>query len=73
MWHWAVVILFVRVSLEWLSRGKTNEQLQKRVLDLDIRLHKLQEHLGFVADASGVTVVIVTSPRLSLVGLMNKN
>ena len=31
---------------------RQNGRLQKRVLDLEIRLHKLQDHIGFVADAN---------------------
>ena len=48
-WLWLLGICFF---LQWLSLLRSHEQLKKRVLDLEIRLHKLQEHLGFVADAS---------------------
>jgi ribosomal protein L7/L12 len=34
------------------SLMRQNGRLQKRVLDLEIRLHKLQDHIGFVADAN---------------------
>ncbi len=52
IWHWGLVILVVVAFVESLSRGKATERLQKRVLDLEVRLHKIQEHLGFVADPS---------------------
>jgi len=30
---------------------RSNGELQKRVLELEIRLHQLQKHVGFVTDA----------------------
>jgi len=48
-WMWVVVVCFIG---EWLSRARSNGVLEKRVLDLEIRLHKLQAHVGFVADTS---------------------
>jgi hypothetical protein len=34
------------------GRCGRNERLQKRILNLEIRFHKLQDHIGFVADAN---------------------
>jgi hypothetical protein len=42
-----VIIIF----WHWLSLVRSNERLQKRVLELEIRFHKLQDHIGFVADS----------------------
>jgi len=39
------------IAWQWLSLSRSDERLQKRVLDLEIRLHKLQDHIGFVADS----------------------
>jgi len=49
-WPWWTSITAIFIVYEWLSLSRSNAQLRKRVLDLEIRLHKLQEHIGFVAD-----------------------
>jgi adenylosuccinate lyase len=48
-WVWIVAVCF---SGQWLSAMWSNNTLQKRVLDLEIRLHKLQAHLGVAIDAN---------------------
>jgi len=53
-WQWWAPVTTLFVVWQWLSLLRSNEQLQKRVLDLEIRLHKLQNHIGFVADLSPV-------------------
>jgi hypothetical protein len=51
-WQWWVPVTTLFIIWQWLSVIRSNERLQKRVLDLEIRLHKLQDHIGFVADTS---------------------
>jgi ribosomal protein L7/L12 len=48
-WVWVLVACSIG---QWLSSVRSNGVLEKRVLDLEIRLHKLQVHVGFVADAN---------------------
>jgi hypothetical protein len=49
-WQWWAPVPTLFIIWQWLSLLRSNQQLQKRVLDLEIRLHKLQNHIGFVAD-----------------------
>jgi len=49
-WQWWAPVATLFIIWQWFSLLRSNERLQKRVLDLEIRLHKLQEHIGFVAD-----------------------
>jgi hypothetical protein len=46
---WAPISTLLIIWL-LLSLLRSNGRLEKRVLDLEIRLHKLQDHIGFVAD-----------------------
>ncbi len=50
-WQWWAPVMAVFVFWQWLSLIRSNERLQKRVLDLEIRFHKLQDHIGFVVDS----------------------
>ena len=47
-WVWVLVACFIG---QWLSLERSRGQLEKRVLDLEIRLHKLQAHVGLAVDA----------------------
>ncbi len=49
-WQWWAPVPALFIFWQWLSLLRANERLQKRVLDLEIRFHKLQDHIGFVAD-----------------------
>jgi len=51
-WQWWAPVMAVFIAWQWLSLSRSDERLQKRVLDLEIRLHKLQDHIGFVADSN---------------------
>lgn len=51
-WQWWAPVTALFVFWQWLSLIRQNERLQKRVLDLEIRFHKLQDHIGFVANAN---------------------
>ena len=48
-WIWALMVCFVGQSF---SLERSRSQLARRALDLEIRLHKLQAHVGFVTDAN---------------------
>jgi hypothetical protein len=50
--QWWVPVTTLFIIWQWLSVLRSNERLQKRVLDLEIRLQKLQDHIGFVAGTS---------------------
>jgi ribosomal protein L7/L12 len=49
-WQWSAPVIALLIVWQWLSLIRSNERLQKRVLALEIRFHKLQDHVGFVAD-----------------------
>jgi hypothetical protein len=49
-WQWWAPVTTLLIIWQWLSLLRSNERLQKGLLDLEIRLHKLQAHIGFVAD-----------------------
>jgi hypothetical protein len=49
-WQWWAPLTTLFVMWQLLSLVRSNERLSKRVLDLEIRFHKLQDHIGFVAD-----------------------
>ena len=49
-WQWWVPVTTLFIIWQWISVLRSNERLQKRVLDLEIRLQKLQDHIGCVAD-----------------------
>ena len=51
-WQWWVPVTTLFIIWQWISVLRSNERLQKRVLDLEIRLQKVQDHIGFVADAN---------------------
>jgi hypothetical protein len=50
-WRWWGPVATAFILWQWISLWRANERLKKRVLDLEVRFHKLQEHTGFVADA----------------------
>jgi hypothetical protein len=48
-WVWIVGVCFAG---QWISVMRSNDTLRKRLWDLEIRLHKLQAHLGLAIDAN---------------------
>ena len=47
-WMWVLVACFIG---QWLSQGRARGLLEKLVLDLEIRVRKLQAHVGLAIDA----------------------
>jgi hypothetical protein len=49
-WQWWAPISVLFVISQWVLLIRSNERLQRRVRILEIRLDKIQQHIGFVAD-----------------------
>jgi ribosomal protein L7/L12 len=51
-WQWWATFTVLFIVWQWLALLRSNVRLKKRILNLEIRFHKLQDHIGFVADAN---------------------
>jgi ribosomal protein L7/L12 len=51
-WPWWILPSMLFLLWYWISLARSHGALEKRLLDLEIRFHKLQQHIGFVADAT---------------------